>query len=151
MFINRFYFILHCKYSLYSYMKKTVVLFMLLAAPTNCLPSDVLSFSQGDFSHVMNLEGIPQEELSQTINIILASMKKFDPYSAVTLEQAREMVNAVPHSVKPALQEALAALLGVGAGTNILNVPNLKVSWIVPLQAAVEKSLIPASPKKIAP
>ena len=111
--------------------------------PKTCLSSDVLPFSQGDFTHVMDPEGIPQEELDQALNILSGYMKKFNPYSMVSLEQASEMADAVPGSVKPALQEALAALLGMGAEANILNIPNLKVAWIIPLRAKVGKMPIP--------
>ena len=66
-------------------------------------------------------------------------MKTFIPYSIVSLEEANEMIGTVPDKVKPALLEALASLLGMGAGANILNIPNLKAAWIIPLQANVGK------------
>lgn len=116
-----------------------VVLAMLAA----CLPSDALPFSQGDFTHLMNLEGIPKEDLNQAIDILSGYMKNFSPYSVVSLEQANEMIGAVPDRVKLALQKALTALLGMGAGANILNIPNLKVAWIIPLRAKIGKMPIP--------
>lgn len=120
--------------------KTEITIFMLvLAMPTTCLPSDALPFSQGDFTHVMDLEGIPKEDLNQTIDILSRYMKNFSPYSIVSLEGANEMLGAVPDRVKPALQEALAALLGMEARANILNIPNLKVAWIIPLRAKVGK------------
>ena len=91
----------------------------------------------------MDLEGIPKEDLNQAIDILSRYMKNFSPYSVVSLEQANEMTGAVPDRVKPALQEALASLLGRGAGPNILNIPNLKAAWIIPLQAKVGKTPIP--------
>lgn len=119
-------------------------MFMLvLAMPMDCLSSDVLPFSQGDFTHVMDLEGISKEDLNQAIDILSRYMKNFSPYSMVSLEQANEMIGTVPDRVKPALQEALASLLGMGAGANILNIPNLKVAWIIPLRAKVGKMPIP--------
>ena len=124
--------------------KTEIIIFMLvLAMPTACLPSDALPFSQGDFTHVMDLEGIPKEDLNQAIDILSGYMKNFSPYSMVSLEQANEMIGAVPDRVKPALQEALASLLGMGAGPNILNIPNLKAAWIIPLRAKAGKMSIP--------
>ena len=124
--------------------KTEIIIFMLvLAMPTACLSSDVLPSSQGDFTHVMDLEGISKEDLNQTIDILSGYMKNFSPYSMVSLEQANEMIGAVPDRVKPALQEALAALLGMGTRANILNIPNLKAAWIIPLQAKVGKIPIP--------
>jgi hypothetical protein len=124
--------------------KTEIIIFMLaLAMPTVCLPSDALHFTQGDFTHVMDLEGISKEDLNQAIDILSEYMKKFSPYSMVSLEQASEMADAVPRSVKPVLQEALAALLGMGAGANILNIPNLKAAWIIPLRARAGKMPIP--------
>ena len=124
--------------------KTKIIIFMLaLAMPTACLSSDVLPFSQGNFTHVMDIEGIPQEDLNQANDILSGCMKNFSPYSIVSLEQANEMIDAVPDSVKPALQEALAALLGMGAGANILNIPNLKAAWIIPLRARAGKIPIP--------
>lgn len=124
--------------------KTEIIIFMLvLAMPTACLSSDALPFTQGDFTHVMDLEGIPKEDLNQTIDILSRYMKKFSPYSMVSLEEANEMTGALPDRVKPALQEALASLLGMGAGANILNIPNLKAAWIIPLQAKVGKIPIP--------
>lgn len=124
--------------------KTEIIIFMLvLAMPAACLPSDVLPFSQGDFTHVMDLEGIPKEDLNQAIDILSGYMKNFSPYSVVSLEQANEMIGAVPDRVKLALQKALTALLGMGAGANILNIPNLKVAWIIPLRAKIGKMPIP--------
>ena len=124
--------------------KTEIIIFMLaLAMPTVCLPSDALHFTQGDFTHVLDLEGISKEDLNQAIDILSEYMKKFSPYSMVSLEQASEMADAVPRSVKPVLQEALAALLGMGAGANILNIPNLKAAWIIPLRARAGKMPIP--------
>ena len=124
--------------------KTEIIIFMLaLAMPTVCLFSDALPFTQGAFTHVMDLEGIPKEDLNQAIDILSRYMKNFSPYSVVSLEQANEMTGAVPDRVKPALQEALASLLGMGAGPNILNIPNLKAAWIIPLQAKVGKTPIP--------
>ena len=124
--------------------KTEIIIFMLvLAMPTACLPSDALPFSQGDFTHVMDLEGISKEDLNQAIDILSGYMKNFSPYSVVSLEQANEMIGAVPDRVKLALQKALTALLGMGAGANILNIPNLKVAWIIPLRAKVGKMPIP--------
>lgn len=124
--------------------KTEIIIFMLvLAMPTACLPSDALPFSQGDFTHVMDLEGISKEDLNQAIDILSRYMKNFSPYSMVSLEQANEMIGTVPDKVKPALQEALAALLGMGTRANILNIPNLKVAWIIPLRAKVGKMPIP--------
>jgi len=124
--------------------KTEIIIFMLvLAMPMDCLPSDALPFSQGDFTHVMDLEGIPKEDLNQTIDILSGYMKNFSPYSMVSLEQANEMIGTVPDRVKPALQDALASLLGMGAGANILNIPNLKAAWIIPLRAKVGKMPIP--------
>lgn len=114
-----------------------------LTMPTACLPSDVLPSTQGDFTHVMELEGISKEDLNQAIDILSGYMKNFSPYSMVSLEQANKMIGAVPDRVKPALQEALAALLGMGIGANMLNIPNLKVAWIIPLRAKVGKMPIP--------
>ena len=114
-----------------------------LTMPMPCLSSDALPFTQGDFTHVMVLEGIPKEDLHQALDILSRYMKNFSPYSMVSLEQANEMTGAVPDRVKPALQEALAALLGMGAGANILNIPNLKAAWIIPLRAKVGKMPIP--------
>ena len=116
---------------------------LVLAMPAACLPSDALPFSQGNFTHVMDLEGIPKEDLNQAIDILSRYMKNFSPYSVVSLEQATEMIGAVPDRVKLALQEALTALLGMGAGANILNIPNLKVAWIIPLRAKIGKMPIP--------
>lgn len=62
------------------------------------------------------------------IDILSGYMKNFSPYSMVSLEQANEMAGAVPDSVKPALQEELAALFDMGAEANILNIPNFKVA-----------------------
>ena len=124
--------------------KTEITIFMLvLAMPTTCLPSDALPFSQGDFTHVMDLEGISKEDLNQAIDILSGYMKNFSPYSVVSLEQANEMIGAVPDRVKLALQKALTALLGMGAGANILNIPNLKVAWIIPLRAKIGKMPIP--------
>lgn len=124
--------------------KTEIIIFMLvLAMPTACLPSDALPFSQGDFTHVMDLEGISKEDLNQAIDILSKYMKNFSPYSMVSLEQANEMIGAVPDRVKLALQKALTALLGMGAGANILNIPNLKVVWVIPLRAKVEKHQYP--------
>ncbi|MEA4991650.1 MAG: hypothetical protein VB044_12370 [Desulfovibrio desulfuricans] len=111
--------------------------------PTVCLSSDAWPFTQGDFTHVMDLEGIPKEDLNQAIDILSRYMNNFSPYSMVSLEQANEMIGAVPDRVKLALQEALASLLGMGAGANILNIPNLKAAWIIPLQAKVGKIPMP--------
>ena len=116
---------------------------LVLAMPTACLPSDALPFSQGDFTHVMDLEGISKEDLNQAIDILSGYMKNFSPYSMVSLEQANEMTGAVPDRVKPALQDALASLLGMGAGANTLNSPNLKAAWIIPLRAKIGKMPIP--------
>ena len=116
---------------------------LVLAMPTACLPSDALPFSQGDFTHVMDLEGIPKEDLNQAIDILSGYMKNFSPYSIVSREEANEMIGTVPDKVKPALQEALASLLGMGAGANILNIPNLKAAWIIPLRAKIGKMPIP--------
>ena len=124
--------------------KTEIIIFMLvLAMPTACLPSDALPFSQGDFTHVMDLEGISKEDLNQAIDILSRYMKKISPYSIVSLEEANEMIAAVPDRVKLALQKALTALLGMGAGANILNIPNLKAAWIIPLRAKVGKMPIP--------
>lgn len=124
--------------------KTEIIIFMLaLAMPTVCLPSDALHFTQGDFTHVMDLEGISKEDLNQAIDILSGYMKNFSPYSVVSLEQANEMIGAVPDRVKPALQKALTALLGMGAGANTLNIPNLKVAWIIPLRAKIGKMPIP--------
>ena len=124
--------------------KTEIIIFMLvLAMPAACLPSDALPFSQGDFTHVMDLEGISKEDLNQAIDILSGYMKNFSPYSMVSLEQANEMIGTVPDRVKPALQEALAALLGMGTRANILNIPNLKVAWIIPLRAKIGKMPIP--------
>ena len=124
--------------------KTEIIIFMLvLAMPAACLPSDALPFSQGDFTHVMDLEGISKEDLNQVIDILSGYMKNFSPYSVVSLEQANEMIGAVPDRVKLALQKALTALLGMGAGANILNIPNLKVAWIIPLRAKIGKMPIP--------
>lgn len=124
--------------------KTEIIIFMLvLAMPAACLPSDALPFSQGDFTHVMDLEGIPKEDLNQAIDILSGYMKNFSPYSVVSPEQANEMIGAVPDRVKLALQKALTALLGMGAGANILNIPNLKVAWIIPLRAKIGKMPIP--------
>ena len=124
--------------------KTKIIIFMLaLTMPTACLSSDVLPSTQGDFTHVMELEGISKEDLNQTIDILSGYMKNFSPYSMVSLEQANEMIGAVPDRVKPALQEALAALLGMGTRANILNIPNLKVAWIIPLRAKIGKMPIP--------
>ena len=124
--------------------KTEIIIFMLvLAMPAACLPSDALPLSQGDFTHVMDLEGIPKEDLNQAIDILSGYMKNFSPYSIVSLEEANEMIGTVPDKVKPALQEALTSLLGMGAGANILNIPNLKAAWIIPLQAKVGKIPIP--------
>ena len=124
--------------------KTEIIIFMLvLAMPAACLPSDALPFSQGNFTHVMDLEGIPKEDLNQAIDILSGYMKNFSPYSVVSPEQANEMIGAVPDRVKLALQKALTALLGMGAGANILNIPNLKVAWIIPLRAKVGKMPIP--------
>ena len=124
--------------------KTEIIIFMLvLAMPTACLSSDVLPSSQGDFTHVMDLEGISKEDLNQAIDILSKYMKNFSPYSVVSLEQANEMIGAVPDRVKLALQKALTALLGMGAGANILNIPNLKVAWIIPLRAKIGKMPIP--------
>ena len=124
--------------------KTEIIIFMLvLAMPAACLPSDALPFSQGNFTHVMDLEGIPKEDLNQAIDILSGYMKNFSPYSVVSLEQANEMIGAVPDRVKLALQKALTALLGMGAGANILNIPNLKVAWIIPLRAKIGKMPIP--------
>lgn len=116
---------------------------LVLAMPTACLSSDVLPSSQGDFTHVMDLEGISKEDLNQAIDILSRHMKNFSPYSMVSLEQANEMIGAVSDRVKPALQEALASLLGMGAEANILNIPNLKAAWIIPLRAKAGKMSIP--------
>ena len=124
--------------------KTEIIIFMLvLAMPTACLSSDVLPSSQGDFTHVMDLEGISKEDLNQAIDILSGYMKNFSPYSVVSPEQANEMIGAVPDRVKLALQKALTALLGMGAGANILNIPNLKVAWIIPLRAKIGKMPIP--------
>ena len=124
--------------------KTEIIIFMLvLAMPTACLPSDALPFTQGEFTHVMDLEGIPKEDLNQAIDILSGYMKNFSPYSVVSPEQANEMIGAVPDRVKLALQKALTALLGMGAGANILNIPNLKVAWIIPLRAKIGKMPIP--------
>lgn len=124
--------------------KTEIIIFMLvLAMPAACLPSDALPFSQGDFTHVMDLEGIPKEDLNQAIDILSGYMKNFSPYSVVSLEQANEMIGAVPDRVKLALQKALASLLGMGAGANTLNLPNLKATWIIPLRAKIGKMPIP--------
>ena len=124
--------------------KTEIIIFMLvLAMPTACLSSDVLPSSQGDFTHVMDLEGISKEDLNQAIDILSGYMKNFSPYSIVSREQANEMIGTVPDRVKPALQKALTALLGMGAGANILNIPNLKVAWIIPLRAKIGKMPIP--------
>ena len=124
--------------------KTEIIIFMLvLAMPAACLPSDALPFSQGNFTHVMDLEGIPKEDLNQAIDILSGYMKNFSPYSVVSPEQANEMIGAVPDRVKLALQKALASLLGMGAGANILNIPNLKVAWIIPLRAKIGKMPIP--------
>ena len=124
--------------------KTEIIIFMLaLAMPTVCLFSDALPFTQGAFTHVMDLEGIPKEDLNQAIDILSRYMKNFSPYSMVSLEQANEMIGAVPDRVKLALQKALTALLGMGAGANTLNIPNLKVAWIIPLRAKVGKMPIP--------
>lgn len=124
--------------------KTEIIIFMLvLAMPTACLSSDVLPSSQGDFTHVMDLEGISKEDLNQAIDILSRYMKKISPYSIVSLEEANEMIGTVPDKVKPALQEALASLLCMGTGTNILNIPNLKAAWIIPLRAKVGKMPIP--------
>jgi len=124
--------------------KTEIIIFMLaLALPTVCLPSDALHFTQGDFTHAMDLEGISKEYLNQAIDILSGYMKNFSPYSVVSLEQANEMIGAVPDRVKPALQKALTALLGMGAGANTLNIPNLKVAWIIPLRAKIGKMPIP--------
>ena len=124
--------------------KTEIIIFMLvLAMPAACLPSDALPFSQGNFTHVMDLEGIPKEDLNQAIDILSGYMKNFSPYSVVSPEQANEMIGAVPDRVKLALQKALTALLGMGAEANILNIPNLKVAWIIPLRAKIGKMPIP--------
>ena len=124
--------------------KTEIIIFMLvLAMPTACLSSDVLPSSQGDFTHVMDLEGISKEDLNQAIDILSRHMKNFSPYSMVSLEQANEMIGAVPDRVKPALQDALASLLGMGTRANILNIPNLKVAWIIQLRAKAGKMSIP--------
>ena len=124
--------------------KTEIIIFMLvLAMPAACLPSDAFPFSQGNFTHVMDLEGISKEDLNQAIDILSGYMKNFSPYSMVSLEQANEMIGAVPDRVKLALQKALTALLGMGAGANILNIPNLKVAWIIPLRAKIGKMPIP--------
>ena len=70
-------------------------------------------------------------------------MKKISPNSIVSLEDANEMIGTVPDKVNPALQEALASLLGMGAGANTLNIPNLKAAWIIPLRAKIGKMPIP--------
>ena len=116
---------------------------LVLATQKTCLSSDVLPFTQGDFTHVMDLEGISKEDLNQAIDILSGYMKNFSPYSVVSLEQANEMIGAVPDRVKPALQKALASLLGMGAGANTLNIPNLKAAWIIPLRAKIGKMPIP--------
>jgi len=116
-----------------------IIIMLALAMPTACLSSVILPFTQGDFTHVMDLEGIPKEDLNQAIDILSRYMKKFSPYSMVSLEQANEMIGAVPDRVKLALQKALTALFGMGAGANILNIPNLKAAWIIPLRAKVGK------------
>ena len=124
--------------------KTEIIIFMLvLAMPMDCLSSDALPFSQGDFTHVMDLEGISKEDLNQAIDIISRYMKNFSPHSMVSLEQANEMIGAVPDRVKPALQDALASLLGMGAGANTLNIPNLKAAWIILLRARAGKIPIP--------
>lgn len=124
--------------------KTEIIIFMLaLAMPTVCLPSDALHFTQGDFTHVMDLEGISKEDLNQAIDILSGYMKNFSPYSIVSLEEANEMIGTVPDRVKPALQEALTSLLGMGAGANIRNIPNLKVAWIIPLRVKIGKMPIP--------
>ena len=102
----------------------------------------VLHVNTGKY-HAMDLEGISKEYLNQAIDILSGYMKNFSPYSVVSLEQANEMIGAVPDRVKPALQKALTALLGMGAGANTLNIPNLKVAWIIPLRAKIGKMPIP--------
>lgn len=128
--------------------KTKIITFMLaLAMPMPCLSSDASPFTQGDFTHVMVLEGIPKEDLNQALDILSRYMKNFSPYSMVSLEEANEMIGTVPDKIKPALQEALAALLGMGTEDNILNIPNLKVAWIIPLQVRVVKCQYPQARK----
>lgn len=74
---------------------------LVLAMPMDCLPSDALPFSQGDFTHVMYLEGISKEDLNQSIDILSGYMKNFIPYSMVSLEEANEMIGTVPDKVSP--------------------------------------------------
>lgn len=119
-----------------------------LTMPMPCLSSDALPFTQGDFTHVMVLEGIPKEDLHQALDILSRYMKNFSPYSMVSLEEANEMIGTVPDRIKSALQEALATLLGMGTEDNILNIPNLKVAWIIPLQVRGGKMPIPTSQKR---